>query len=369
MRVLLIGPAESIHVTRWASFLADERHDVTIFSEQAPLEPLRTVQVRIAPFRRLPRPLRLVVAAIALRVVQIILKPDVVHIHSVGSNSLMTALLRRGTLVVSPWGSDILRPSSRLHRALAIRTLGRASLILTTSKQMAEAIAALIAPTPGKVQVLSWGVDRTRFGPHSTESRIAARLRWGLPSNATVLISVRASTEVYRVHEVVEAFILAASRRTDLHLVLLAGSTAVGRPSTGRTRDYRQSVWTLAGSAADRITIVDRYLSDLDVASLLASADVAISIPAWDQRSTSVIEALACGLHVLASDIPPYRELKADGYAMDLVGDPIEANLANSCFGLSRRRSGSSGRIRDGRDRRGPIRPVRANGGGDQARG
>jgi glycosyltransferase involved in cell wall biosynthesis len=126
---------------------------------------------------------------------------------------------------------------------------------------------------------------------------------------------------------VVGAFLAAASVRVDLHLVLLAGFTAIGRPSTARTHDYRRRVWARARALAGRITIVDRPLSDVDVASLLASADAAVSIPASDQRSTSVLEALSCGLPVLATDIEPYRELRADGYAMDLIGEPIEPSL------------------------------------------
>lgn len=327
MRILLIGPAESVHVARWAMFLAEQHHDVTIFTEQPPVQPIGNVRVRTAPFRRLPRPVRLLAAAIVLRVLQARFKPDAVHIHSVGSNSLMTALLRRGTLVVSPWGSDVLRPSSWLHRALAIRTLRRAALILTTSRQMQAAIAAILAPAPADVRVISWGVDSEGFGPSSPELRAAARKRWGLPSDATVLLSIRSSIEVFRTDEVVGAFLAAASVRVDLHLVLLAGFTAIGRPSTARTHDYRRRVWARARALAGRITIVDRPLSDVDVASLLASADAAVSIPASDQRSTSVLEALACGLPVLATDIEPYRELRADGYAMDLIGEPIEPSL------------------------------------------
>jgi glycosyltransferase involved in cell wall biosynthesis len=355
MRILLVGPAESVHVTRWARFLAGRLHDVTIFSEQLPLEPIERVKVRLAPLQRLPRPVRLIVAAIVARVVQIVLKPEVVHIHSVGSNSLMTALLRPRKLIVSPWGSDILRPSSALHRMLAVRTLRRASLILTTSTQMAEEIAAIIEPTPARIQVISWGVDSRVFGPSPVAARVAARLRWALPSNGTVLISVRASTEVYRVEQVVDAFSIAASRRSDLHLVLLAGSTSIGRPSTGRTQEYRQRVWSRARSMPERITIVDQYLSDHDVASLLASADAAISIPAWDQRSTSVLEALACGLRVIATDIPPYRELQSNGYRMDLIREPIVGNLAEVMTRVGpddeRARAGTSSTFRAAEDR------------------
>ncbi|MFI5068148.1 MAG: hypothetical protein ACHP9Z_29785, partial [Streptosporangiales bacterium] len=43
---------------------------------------------------------------------------------------------------------------------------------------------------------------------------------------------------------------------------------------------------------------------------------------------SSVLEAALAGCRLLLSDIPPYRELVAEGLAADLVAEPLTATLA-----------------------------------------
>jgi hypothetical protein len=76
--------------------------------------------------------------------------------------------------------------------------------------------------------------------------------------------------------------------------------------------------------------IVDRTLSQRQVFGLMCAADVAVSVPAADQRSSSVLEAALAGCRLLLSDIAPYREMVRDGLAADLLGEPVGRSLAGA---------------------------------------
>ena len=86
----------------------------------------------------------------------------------------------------------------------------------------------------------------------------------------------------------------------------------------------------MAGGIADRILIIDRTLSQQQVFELMCAADAAVSIPAADQRSSSVLEAALAGCRLLLSDIAPYREMVRDGLAADLLTEPVSRSLAEA---------------------------------------
>jgi hypothetical protein len=55
-----------------------------------------------------------------------------------------------------------------------------------------------------------------------------------------------------------------------------------------------------------------------------------VSVPAADQRSSSVLEAALAGCRLLLSDIAPYREMVRDGLAADLLAEPVGPALAEA---------------------------------------
>ena len=69
------------------------------------------------------------------------------------------------------------------------------------------------------------------------------------------------------------------------------------------------------------------------MAAVLARCKLSISVPQSDATSVSVLESMACGLAVIASDLPANREWLA-GEALVPVGD--EPALAQCWAGLLR---------------------------------
>lgn len=329
LSVVLLGPASSVHTRRWASALESAGHQVVIASWQ-PGPGLPGTQVRIAPAVGASAALRGLLAAPWLRRLVAKARPDVIHVHSLGTYGLLSLALPHGPArVVTPWGSELRAAQHSAARAAIVRhALRRADLVLPTSTEVAAEVTTAYGIPVARIRILSWGVSADMIAARPPVSAVAMRSSFGIPSNATIALSVRTTSATYRTLEIVSAFSLALAHRPDLFLVVLGG----GRPdreSARRARDgYLDQVRDAVRSIRDRALIVDRTLSPEQMFELMSVSDIAVSVPAADQRSSSVLEAALAGCRIMLSDIGPYREMISDGLTADLVAEPVGVALA-----------------------------------------
>jgi glycosyltransferase involved in cell wall biosynthesis len=328
LTVLLLAPAGSVHTRRWAGALAAAGHRVVVAS-WGPGPPVPGVTVRSAPAagarpaRRLPGAVRWL-RALAART-----RPDVVHVHSLGIHGLLSLALPPGTArVVTPWGSEMLAARRSAGRAAVVRlAVRRADLALTTSAAAAAELTSRYALPPGRVRVLSWGVEQALISGRGSVCAAGVRAALGIPPGAIVVLAVRSATATYRTREIVSAFAQARRARPELFLVVLGGHRP-GQPRARRAQEGYLRRLRDAGTAAGRVLLVERPLTPWQTFTLMCASDVAVSVPRADQRSSSVLEAALAGCHLLLSDIEPYRELAADGLAADLLPEPVAGALA-----------------------------------------
>jgi len=329
LTVALLAPVSSVHTRRWASALADAGHRIVVASWQ-PGPSLPGVEVRIAPAAGAAPARRLALAAPWLRQLMRDIRPDVVHVQSAGAHGLLALALPRGSaLVVTPWGSEIRASRYSVPRAAIIRlALCRANMVLPTSAEVAAELAGRYRVPPTRIRLLSWGVSADLISARPRIPAATVRSTFGIPADATVVLSVRSTSATYRTREIVSAFAKAAVNRPDLFLVVLAGHRP-DRESARRAKDgYLGLVRATADGLADRVLIVECALSPHRTFELMCASDVAVSIPAGDQRSSSVLEAALAGCRIVLSDIEPYREMVSDGLEADLLAEPVGDALA-----------------------------------------
>jgi glycosyltransferase involved in cell wall biosynthesis len=329
MRIIVAGSATSIHVDRWLRYLAGRGHEVSVFSPVASSDLPASIATRQIVGRRLPKAARYVLGSLQLSRQIGRTSPDVVHLQSIGANALLAHAVPPGKLVISPWGSEIAAATGNpVRRAIVRFALRRAALVLTTSRSMADAAVSEFGVARDRLAVSSWGVDTQLFHSSGGDGRRRLREALGLPQNDIIVTAIRTTSETYRTREVLRAF--AKGQRDRMHLVVNAGFTVGDRRRAIAQSRYRSEIQALARDLGpDRCTLIERTLSRNDYAALLSCTDVAVSIPASDQRSSSVLEALAVGATVVGSAIDPYRELQADGFAIQLLPEPIERTLAD----------------------------------------
>ncbi len=156
--------------------------------------------------------------------------------------------------------------------------------------------------------IFPWGVDLAAFRP-SAESSLRQQLGW---EATTVAVCVRSWEPRYGVETVLRAFRLAARHHPSLRLILAGGGSL--RPRILR----RVMDWGLA----DRVWLPG-YVDYSDLPAIYQAADVYLAASECDGSSVSLLEAMACGLPTLVSDIAGNREWVEPGVSGDLfpVGD------------------------------------------------
>ncbi|MEP7282540.1 MAG: glycosyltransferase [Rubrivivax sp.] len=316
-RLLICADASSVHTRRWVQAMADRGFDCHVLTRRfATLPGARDVVTLRAGgdaagwFTALP----------ALRAHARRLRPRWVHGHYLTSYGLWAAAAARAAaapLVLTAWGSDVLvTPRApglrgRLMRTLVGRTLRRAALVTADSHDALDAIADYGGPA--RRELVLWGADVAFFRP-------------GTPAPGFEIASLRAWEPNYRIDVVLRAVAGLRATRPDaaLRLHLLGGGPQAS------------ALQALAASLnLDGVACFTGRVDDDGLRAVLQRCRVSVSVPASDATSVSVLESMACGLPVVASDLPANRAW-IDAAELIVAGDDPNALVAGLTAALIR---------------------------------
>ncbi len=190
---------------------------------------------------------------------------------------------------------------------------------------------------PSRVQVIGNGVDLAKFTP---VPRLDARRQLGLPEDAEVLVSVGTLVERKGFHRVIECLPELLATHPALHFVIVGGAGPEGDMSA----KLKELVRTLR--LDDRVHFLGPLPNDrLNVP--LSAADVFVLATSYEGWANVFLEAMACGLPVVTTDvggnaqvvndrslgrIVPFGDNRQSAEAIDealtyTVGPPVDPRL------------------------------------------
>ncbi|CAN5877281.1 MSMEG_0565 family glycosyltransferase [soil metagenome] len=199
--------------------------------------------------------------------------------------------------------------------------------LLVVSRHWQERLAAEFAVTS---HVVTNGVDTQRFANGSAAA--ATHLRAGVSTNgAMVFLTVGGIEPRKGSRELVEAFALVGDHLDPPPLLVV-----VGGHSFRDHRHYREAVLERAEQLAvtDRIKLVGT-VSDRELVAWYHAADAFVFPSVNEGFGLVVLEALAAGLPVIASDIPVFREFLRDGVGAVMSPAGEAASLAAAMLRLA----------------------------------
>jgi glycosyltransferase involved in cell wall biosynthesis len=239
--------------------------------------------------------------------------PDLIHAGPVQSCAFLTVLAWFRPLVTMSWGSDLLLGARNgLGRLLAWLTLAGTDVFVCDCEAVRR-VAVDLGMRRERIVVFPWGVDLTHFSPGG-DGGLRDRLGW---RSCLVLISARSWEPVYGVEVLVQGFVLAARHLPSLRLLMLGDGSL--RPRIERILDEaRLKDRVHFAGQVDQERLPDYY----------RAADLYVSASRSDGSSISLLEAMACGLPAVVSDIPGNREWVEPGVNGDWFGVGEPASLA-----------------------------------------
>lgn len=235
----------------------------------------------------------------ALRLREILdrVRPDVLHLHSskAGLAGRLAARGRRPTLFQPHGWSWLAAPAGTVGATLAWERWAARWTALFVCVGRGEAEQAAEAGLRGRYVVVRNGVDLNRFRPTREVDRLAARARLGIAPGAPVAACVGRVTPQKGQDVLLAAWPSVAAQLPEARLVIVGG---------GESRQV------LRGRAPSSVTFEDPVR---DVRPWYAAADVVVLPSRWEGLSLTLLEALATGRCVVASDIPGITEMTPDG--------------------------------------------------------
>lgn len=252
--------------------------------------------------------------------------PHIVHVGPILSHGSHAVSAGVRPLVSMSWGSDLLLDASQdPERVVAQDVLTSSSVLLCDCEAVKER-AIELAMDPDRIAVFPWGVDLEHFSPGA--SGVREQLRW---HDQLVLISSRPWMELYGIEILIDGFMAAYRSAPQLRLLLL---------NSGPLETRVKSALENAG-LSDAVHFAGTIAQD-QLPQYYRAADLYLSASRSDGSSVSLLEAMACGLPAIVSDIPGNREwvepgrngwLFEDGNSAALTQRILEAASAERARG------------------------------------
>ena len=216
------------------------------------------------------------------------IKPDLVHAGPIQTCAFIAVLAGARPLLTMSWGFDLM---DDVHKnkwwEWVTHYVLRRTDFFTSDANVTKDKAVAYGMNPEKTIVFPWGVDLEHFAKKEERSE----------KEGFVLFCNRSWETRYGVDVLARAFVKVARQRDDVRLLLLSGGS--------QGANIRK---ILQGGGVEEYVTFGGQISQTDLPRWYHMADLYISPSHVDGSSVSLMEALACGLPCLVSDIPANKE-------------------------------------------------------------
>jgi glycosyltransferase involved in cell wall biosynthesis len=249
-------------------------------------------------------------------------RPDLLDAHFVWPDGVAVAALGREfgipyTITLRGKLYECLKVTSQREQCAA--ALRNAAKVISVSRLLAGE-AEKMGVSHDRVKIIPNGVDRDFFHPRD---KLACRKKLGLPEKARLIVTVAHLGHRKGHHEVIRAF---AGLPGDVRLVLVGGAAQGGTPEIIRS--------IAAKAGVEKRLILTGPKPYHSIPLYFSAADVSVLASYREGCPNVVLESLACGTPVVASDvgavpdilrepeggrIVPPRQIEPLRYALDMV--------------------------------------------------
>lgn len=309
MKICLLGDAKSIHTIRWCEYFREMGHDVSLISFRENY--IKGIDVYFvgdslnvdssggnAQYLKQLFKIKKILKEI---------NPDIVNAHYLTSYGLIAALLKRGKLVISTWGSDILVTPNKnfLYKLITKYAIKRSDLLTSDSEFMSEAIYNLGA-SKEKVLTVPMGIEIKDFDISKRDD-----------NNLDTFVSMRTICKNSNIDCIIKAFKIVLESKPESKLILT---------NSGEDEDYIKGL-------ISELNLTDKveykgFVNTKQLIETLLKSHIYLSVPTSDSTSVTMLEAMASGSFPIVSDLPANREWIVDGENGYILKDITPKSLA-----------------------------------------
>ncbi|MBC8569471.1 glycosyltransferase [Zongyangia hominis] len=304
MKIALIAPANSIHTVKWANAFVSRGHKVRLYSLPSHAnqheiidERVQIVYLKTGGFKGYllgGGELRRDIGRFA---------PDVVNAHYASGYGTLARMAKVHPLLLSVWGSDVydFPLKSPLHKAMIWKNIQNSDQLASTSHVMAAQVKKLYPQYRKEIAVTPFGVDTARFSKREVEKE------------CFTVGTVKLLKEKYGLTYLVRGFADFVKKLPEgerAQLLLYGGGEQEG--------ELRELIHTLG---LDGMATLCGAIPNMEVPQAISGMDVFCvpSVLNSESFGVSAVEAMACEVPVIASDVDGFTETVEDGVTGFLV--------------------------------------------------
>jgi glycosyltransferase involved in cell wall biosynthesis len=320
MRICLLADATSIHTIKICDYLIKKNHEIFVISfQQGHIEGVKVIAFNEINLRSRSDLSKTSYLSYIIKIKKMVneIKPDILHAHYASSYGTIGSLINYRPYVLSIWGSDvyIFPNKSKIHEYLLRFNLSRADAIMSTSKAMANEVKKY---TKKNVYVTPFGVDFCIFNPLTKISK-----------DKVIKIGItKTLNTIYGIDTLIEAFKIACDELKDEVEIKLfiagKGEHEKKLKDLVNKLNLNQKVEFLG------------FLNRQEVVEFYHMIDFAAFPSISESFGVSAIEAQACGIPVIVSDVGGLTEVTEPGVTSIVVPSKNIDMLAKGIIELAK---------------------------------
>jgi len=250
-------------------------------------------------------------------------KPDVLHTGNLWNYGFLGSLSGFHPHLSMPFGSDILVQPDKLFFIKWINkfTLSRVDMVTCDNEIVKRKIIKDYGYTEDKIVVFPWGIELDMFNPKVDGNSVRAALGW---EDNIIVIMTRHLLPIYGISYFIKALPQVIYRNPKVRVILIGSGPLESEIKRLIKRNQLEKYTKMVGRI-DRERMV-QYLN---------AADIYVSSSLSDGTSVSLLEAMACGLPIIISDLETNREWIKDCYNGFLVSTKNVEMLSNKIIYLA----------------------------------
>jgi L-malate glycosyltransferase len=301
MKICLLAGASSIHTIRWVNALSERGHEVHLITMHRPK--LDHVHKEVAlHLLKVPAPIGYYVNGFEVKKLLRQIKPDFLHVHYASGYGTLSRFVAFEPTLLSVWGSDVyLFPYQRKQNEKILRkNLRAANHITSTSVAMKHQTELFISPKE-PIDVVPFGIDLTMFKPSSE------------PENQTSITigTIKSLKPIYGIDLLIEATAMLLKRLREDGLTDIADQIRLMIVGDGLERGNLEQKCKDFG--IDSITTFVGAVPNEQVPTYLNQLDIYCAFSRSESFGVAVVEASACEVPVIVSNVGGLPEVVEDG--------------------------------------------------------
>lgn len=307
MKLYYLTNGESIHDQRFMQKLIEKGYDITLVSYSNVTTPINFHGIRIIHHHPVPNwfPFSTYLNYFPFGFLHLrkLLKnepPDILHAGWVQHYGLISALCGFHPLLIMPWGSDVMiePQKSFIHRLITKFALCSADMIACDAQFVKQEIIKLIG-YQRDVVVFPCGIDLNKFKPIFDDGY---GIRKKVGKDKKILLMTRNFKPVYGIEYFLQALPKVIEECPGTRVILCGKGVLELKLREIVDRNNLNKYVFFAGD-----------IPNDELPKYYNAADIYVSTSLSDGTSLSLLEAMACGLPTVVTDVPAIMEWIVDG--------------------------------------------------------